>query len=183
MEPQRAQELLARERERIESELRALRADRGDGELSGMDQHNADAGTELFENERDQSLIERLKRELEAIDRAQQRLDDGTYGISVRAGSRSPTGAWRRSRGRTARPTSRLASRRAGADGSADQAQDDSSVNLLACRASLTAESRCRQAPGAGEPRAAIRPLGRIAEPQAHGVAQSLSARARQLTP
>ena len=53
MEPRRARELLTRERERIEGELRALRADRGDGELAGVDQHNADAGSDLFENERD----------------------------------------------------------------------------------------------------------------------------------
>ena len=93
MDPQRARELLNRERERIESELRALRGDRrGDGELAGVDQHNADAGTELFDNERDQSLIDRLERELEAIARAEQRLEDGTYGVSVESGEPIPDG-------------------------------------------------------------------------------------------
>ena len=93
MDPKRAQELLDRERERIETELRALRPDGDrDGELSGVDQHNADAGTELFDNERDQSLRERLRRELEALDRAQQRLDDGTFGISVESGEPIPDG-------------------------------------------------------------------------------------------
>jgi DnaK suppressor protein len=90
MEPERAQQLLARERERIQNELRALRGDRGDGELSDVDQHNADAGTDLFENERDQSVIERLERELEAIARAEQRVQDGTYGISVESGEAIP---------------------------------------------------------------------------------------------
>ena len=93
MDSQRAKDLLSRERERIESELRALRGDRGaDAELSGVDQHNADAGTELFDNERDQSVIERLERELEAIARAEQRVADGTYGVSVESGEPIPDG-------------------------------------------------------------------------------------------
>ena len=93
MDPQRARDLLTRERERIESELRALRSDRGDGgELAAVDQHNADAGSDLFENERDQSVIERLDRELEAIARAEQRLEEGTYGISVESGEPIPDG-------------------------------------------------------------------------------------------
>ena len=90
--PDRARELLSRERERIENELRALRGDRGDGELSKVDQHTADAGSELFENERDQSVIDRLERELEAIDRAEQRVEEGTYGISVESGEPIPDG-------------------------------------------------------------------------------------------
>ena len=89
MDPDRARELLTRERERIESELRALRGDRGE-ELSAVDQHTADAGSELFENERDQSVIDRLERELEAIGRAEQRVEDGTYGISVESGDPIP---------------------------------------------------------------------------------------------
>jgi DnaK suppressor protein len=92
MDPNRARQLLSRERERIESELRALRGERGDGELSGVDQHTADAGSELFENERDQSMIDRLQRDLEAIARAEQRIADGTYGLSVESGQPIPDG-------------------------------------------------------------------------------------------
>jgi DnaK suppressor protein len=94
MDPQRARELLTRERERIESELGALRSDRGGdgGELAAVDQHNADAGSDLFENERDQSVIERLERELEAIARAEKRLGDGTFGVSVESGEPIPDG-------------------------------------------------------------------------------------------
>jgi DnaK suppressor protein len=92
MDPDRARQLLQRERERIENELAALRADRGDGELSNVDQHTADAGTELFDNERDQSVIERLQGELEAVARAERRLDDGTYGLSVESGAPIPDG-------------------------------------------------------------------------------------------
>src|SRR5437016_2984964 len=91
MEPDRARELLQRERERFQREVAQLR-DRGgsDGELSNIDQHPADVGTELFEEERDQSMIDRLKRELEAIDRAEERIANGTYGISVESGKPIP---------------------------------------------------------------------------------------------
>lgn len=92
MDSDRARELLNRERERIENELRALRSDRGDGELADVDQHNADAGTDLFDNERDRSMIDRLERELEAISRAEQRIEDGKYGISVDSGEPIPDG-------------------------------------------------------------------------------------------
>jgi DnaK suppressor protein len=92
MDLDRARELLTRERERIERELGDLRTarDGGDGELADYDQHNADAGTELFEEERDQSLIQRMERDLEAIDRAFKRIDEGTYGVSVESGEPIP---------------------------------------------------------------------------------------------
>jgi DnaK suppressor protein len=90
--PERAKELLTRERERIENELASLRADRDDGELNSVDQHTADAGTELFEVERDRSMVERLERELEALERAEQRLAEGKYGLSVESGEPIPDG-------------------------------------------------------------------------------------------
>jgi DnaK suppressor protein len=92
VEPDRARELLERERKRIEQELASLRSDRGDGELSNIDQHTADAGTELFEAERDRSMIDRLQQELAAIERAERRLEDGTYGVSVDSGEPIPDG-------------------------------------------------------------------------------------------
>jgi RNA polymerase-binding transcription factor DksA len=91
MDPDHARELLTNERERVQQELAELRSGRGgDGELSHVDQHTADAGTDLFENERDQSLIERLEAELEAISRAEKRVDEGTYGRSVESGDPIP---------------------------------------------------------------------------------------------
>jgi RNA polymerase-binding transcription factor len=74
----------------VEQELSSLRADRSDGELSSIDQHTADAGTELFEVERDRSMIERLEGELSAIERAEKRVEEGTYGISVDSGEPIP---------------------------------------------------------------------------------------------
>lgn len=91
MELDRARELLEEERKRFQQELDELRSRGGsDGELSNIDQHPADVGTELFEEERDQSMIDRLKRELEAIDRAEERIANGTYGVSVESGEPIP---------------------------------------------------------------------------------------------
>ena len=49
-------------------------------ELSAVDQHPADLGTETFEAERDVSIQESVEAELADIERALSRLDDGTYG-------------------------------------------------------------------------------------------------------
>jgi DnaK suppressor protein len=92
MDEQRARQLLHEQRERIERELAELRSDRGDGELSNIDQHTADSGSELFEIERDQSMITRLEHDLEAIERAERRLEEGTYGRSVDSGEPIPDG-------------------------------------------------------------------------------------------
>jgi RNA polymerase-binding transcription factor len=92
MERERARELLQKERRRIERELGELRSDRGDSELSNLDQHPADSGSELFELERDRSMITRLEKELEAIERAERRIEDGTYGVSVESGEQIPEG-------------------------------------------------------------------------------------------
>lgn len=91
MDPAHAQQLLTRERERAERELAALRPPAGgDDELSHVDQHLADGGTELFERERDEGISEQLREQLAAIERAQRRLDDGTYGRSVQSGEPIP---------------------------------------------------------------------------------------------
>jgi RNA polymerase-binding transcription factor len=92
VDPERARELLTQERQRVEQELASLRSGRDDGELSNIDQHTADMGTELFEAERDRSMIDRLEQELSAIERAEQRLGEGTYGVSVDSGEPIPDG-------------------------------------------------------------------------------------------
>jgi RNA polymerase-binding transcription factor DksA len=90
VEEARARELLAAERRRIETELRSLRSGLDSGELSAVDQHPADSGTELFERERDRSIIESLEADLAAIGRAEDRLDGGTFGLSVASGDPIP---------------------------------------------------------------------------------------------
>jgi DnaK suppressor protein len=51
------------------------------GELSGgIDQHQADVGTETFEREKDLSILEQIDAELADVEHALRRLDDGSYG-------------------------------------------------------------------------------------------------------
>jgi len=89
MDPNHARELLARERRRIEAQLAGLRSERSD-ELADYDQHPADAGTETFEQERDEGIADRFEDELAAIERAERRLEEGTYGKSVESGEPIP---------------------------------------------------------------------------------------------
>jgi DnaK suppressor protein len=89
VDEQRARELLARERERIQRDLAEL-APVDDGELSDVDQHLGDEGSELFESERDAGIAEQLRDELAAIDRAEQRLAEGKYGVSIESGQPIP---------------------------------------------------------------------------------------------
>jgi len=49
-------------------------------ELSSVDQHQADTGTETFNRERDMSILESLEAELADVEHALRRLDEGTYG-------------------------------------------------------------------------------------------------------
>ena len=51
------------------------------GELSDNPNHPADLGTETFNRERDLGILEQVERELDDIERALRRLDQGTYGI------------------------------------------------------------------------------------------------------
>ena len=89
---ERARELLARERARVERALADLeqREEIEAGELASPDQHPADYATELFDDERDQGVAEQLRQELEAIERAERRLEEGTYGLSVESGEPIP---------------------------------------------------------------------------------------------
>ncbi|MCU1428107.1 MAG: hypothetical protein JWL83_2107 [Actinomycetia bacterium] len=83
-----ARDRLNSERERINGLISSMREEIGDapeneqvGELAAYDQHPADLGTETFEREKDLSILERLETELDEIEAALQRVDDGTYGI------------------------------------------------------------------------------------------------------
>lgn len=91
MEPDRARELLARERARIEESLAAIGRD---GPLEGSARSEpGDVGSEnLYQHEFDAGRREDLRRELAALERAEARLADGTYGRSVESGSPIPDG-------------------------------------------------------------------------------------------
>jgi DnaK suppressor protein len=89
MDLERARELVARERARIEAALADLEID-SDDELSHVDQHVADTGSELFDKERDEGILDRLRDELAAAERAERRIAEGTYGQSVESGEPIP---------------------------------------------------------------------------------------------
>jgi DnaK suppressor protein len=86
MDPERAQELLARERARIERALANVKHV-DVGELSDQDEP-ADRASDLYIDEFDASLAVQLHRELEAVERAEARLAAGTFGLSVESGER-----------------------------------------------------------------------------------------------
>lgn len=86
-----ARELLRRERERIESSLADLEQVR-ESELEEIDTgiNLIDDGEVIEEEEVDEALAEQLRAELEAVERAEKRLEDGTYGFSIESGEPIP---------------------------------------------------------------------------------------------
>lgn len=88
-----ASELLAKERERIETSLSDLkRLRRGDHEEAAEETNQSDRGERIEEDEVDHALEHQLRSELEAVERAEQRLKDGSYGLSVVSGEPIPAG-------------------------------------------------------------------------------------------
>jgi DnaK suppressor protein len=88
MDDHRARELLASERKRIERALSRLgHQDTGE---EADDQDPANLASELYQDELDQGRAEDLRRELEAVERAEARLAAGTYGLSVLSGKPIP---------------------------------------------------------------------------------------------
>jgi DnaK suppressor protein len=85
----RARELLSRERDRIERSLADAERTRESG-LSGIDQQPADDAERLRGDEVDQGLAEQLREELAAVERAERRLEEGTYGLSIESGEPIP---------------------------------------------------------------------------------------------
>jgi DnaK suppressor protein len=89
MDPERARQLLAAERERIESDIEASR--RGGPEESDDRREPGDFNSEgLYQDELDAGLAESFKTRLAAVERAEERLASGTYGLSVRSGEPIP---------------------------------------------------------------------------------------------
>ena len=89
----RARELLARERERIESSLadhRRVRASETDEAETDTDIE--DKGEEIEQEEVEDALVDQLETELAAVERAEARLAEGTYGLSVESGEPIPAG-------------------------------------------------------------------------------------------
>jgi DnaK suppressor protein len=88
MDPDRARELLAAERKRIERGLTELRH-QDTGELSD-EPDPASVPSDLYQDELDQGLSDDLRDQLAAVERAEARLAAGTYGISIESGKPIP---------------------------------------------------------------------------------------------
>jgi DnaK suppressor protein len=89
MDQDRARELLARERARIEQALASVK---GDGSLVASDRvEPGDGASEvLYQDEYDEGRSADLRADLEALERAEARLAAGTYGLSVESGKPIP---------------------------------------------------------------------------------------------
>ena len=88
MDADRAHELLAAERERIERALARLRREE-DGEPA--DEFDAaNLASDLYQEELDEGLADDLREQLAAVERAEQRLAAGTYGLSTESGQPIP---------------------------------------------------------------------------------------------
>lgn len=88
MDADRARELLAAERERIERALGGL-THQDDGEPA--DEFDpANLGSNLYQDELDEGLQNDLRGQLAAVERAEARLAAGTYGLSIESGEPIP---------------------------------------------------------------------------------------------
>jgi len=88
MDPERARELLAGERERIERTLARLgHEDTGE---PADEEDPANQASDLYQDELDEGLADDLREELAAVERAEARLAAGTYGLSIESGKPIP---------------------------------------------------------------------------------------------
>jgi DnaK suppressor protein len=87
----RARELLARERARIERGLGELERE---GPLEGSDriEPGDEDSEDLYQDEFNAGRAEDLRSELAALERAEARLAAGTYGLSIESGKPIPDG-------------------------------------------------------------------------------------------
>ena len=89
MEHERARDLLAAERERIERALRRLARGENGGPAEEFQPGNVAA--DLYQDELDAGVRSDLRSRLAAVERAEQRLAAGTYGLSVQSGRPIPS--------------------------------------------------------------------------------------------
>jgi DnaK suppressor protein len=93
MDQERARSLLIAERDEVQGLLKgsetAGQEDR-QAEVDSEAEDEADAALALTEEGQDDAIAESLHNRLDAIERALRRLDDGTYGRSVRSGEPIP---------------------------------------------------------------------------------------------
>jgi DnaK suppressor protein len=84
MDPDHARELLARERARIAQAMSA----QGEGPLESDDriEPGDEDSEDLYQDEFDAGRTDDLRDQLAALERAEARLADGTFGLSIESG-------------------------------------------------------------------------------------------------
>ena len=87
MDDDRARELLAEERRRIEQALATSTVVTTDDESTADDADNA---TDTYQNEFDEGRSDDLNEQLAAVERAEQRLAEGRFGLSIESGDPIP---------------------------------------------------------------------------------------------
>jgi DnaK suppressor protein len=84
VDPERARALLLRERERITTSLASLERHETD-EPTATDP--ADRASDTYDDELSEGIADELRAELAAVERAEERLAAGTYGLSIESGT------------------------------------------------------------------------------------------------
>lgn len=95
VDAQRTRKRVEGERDRLLEVRRGLEADGLDerdlgGELSSLDQHQADVGSEVFEREKELSILHQVDADLAEVADALLRLDSGAYGTCQTCGGPIP---------------------------------------------------------------------------------------------
>jgi RNA polymerase-binding transcription factor DksA len=98
VEADEAREHLGAEQERLEKVRTSVENERlhdepeedSSAQLSHLAQHPADAASDAFEREKDFSILEQINAELDDVERALLRLDDGSYGTCEACGGTIP---------------------------------------------------------------------------------------------
>jgi DnaK suppressor protein len=88
MQDDRARDLLTAERDRIERALRRLARDDNGDHADEYDPANLASG--IHQDELDEGVRSDLRTQLAAVERAEQRLAEGTYGLSLESGKPIP---------------------------------------------------------------------------------------------
>src|SRR6202035_3547238 len=88
MDAEHARGLLARERARLERALADATQREEDEDPDPFEA--SDAASDLLDAELGEGQAERVRKELEAIERAEKRLSEDTYGMSIESGEPIP---------------------------------------------------------------------------------------------
>jgi DnaK suppressor protein len=88
VDAERAHKLLTAERDRIERALARLAPEDSGEPADEFDPGNA--ASELYQEEFDEGRADDLREQLAAVERAEERLATGTYGLSIESGEAIP---------------------------------------------------------------------------------------------